>query len=358
MTMIPSDLTSRVGEEVTFGDIFRRAWTTHKKYGMTLALYLLVIGLCFIAASCIISCLVVIGPLALNALVVVPLMAGLSWSVVLTYDGRAPRFNDLFLGFRTRFNSLAVIGLIQAGLQLIPIIVTIAVLGMAALSPMTGGRSGGGGFGSWHFEMTRAVLQIGQSTYDLLLQIVFFLAPLLVFTVAAPKPVDCIKTNLRILANRPGQFLATFFTPVGLGLLILLLLSPLVIGGIMVLAGSKNVPLGVLLIGLGVLLAIPLMIWVTVFGFFLKAAFFRSVCGYTLAEPQPGAPGPFGAAPGTDTPPAPSSPPVAQPVDAWPGDSTPPIELPPEVEGPLPFDEPNPYRPDAPDDRPPQGGAP
>jgi hypothetical protein len=358
MTMIPSDLTYRVGEEVTFGDLFRRAWTTHKKYGMTLALYLLAIGLCVVAASCVVSCLVVIGPLALQALVVVPLMAGLSWSVVLTYDGRAPRFDDLFLGFRTRFNSLAVIGLIQAGLQLIPIIATFAILGMAALGPMIGGKGGGGGFGSWHFEMTRVVFQLGQSVYDTLLEIVFFLAPLLVFTVAAPNPVECIKTNLRILRNRPGQFLATFFTPVGLMLLILLVLSPLLLGGVMVLVGSKNVPLGALLVGLGVLLALPLMIWVTVFGFFLKAAFFRSVCGYTLAEPQSGAPGPFGAALVTGRPPAPSAPPMAQPVDAWPGDSTTPLALPPEVEGPLPFDGPRADRPDAPDDRPPQGGAP
>jgi hypothetical protein len=375
--MIPSDLTSRVGEEVTFGDIVRRAWQVQKQHGMTIILYLVVVGLAGLVASCLVGCVVVLGPLAFTALVAVPAMAGLSWSVVLTFDGRRPQFNDIFLGFRTRFNSLAVIGLIQAGLQLIPIVVSFGVLGMAAFGSMSprGGGGGGAFAGFGVFEATRIMLEAGNQIYGVLVGLIFFIAPLLVFTVPDPKPVECIKTNWRVLRSRPGQFLATYFAPVALSVLALLLISPLIIGGAIALVG-ENLGLGLPLMILGVIILIPMLLWISMFALFLKAAFFRAVCGYTLAEPEPNPMGPFGTAPMASPPGAPTAPisPMgqpgqpAQPDHTWPlaqepipydmthDDASTPMPAPPEADNPYPSDDP--YRTDDPwrDADPPKGG--
>ncbi|MBN2584831.1 MAG: hypothetical protein JXL80_17335 [Planctomycetes bacterium] len=326
MSYIPSDLTSRIAEEVTFGDIFRRAWDTHKKYGLTVVLYMLLLMVAYIAASCVIGCIPVVGPLALAALVAVPVMASLVWSIVLAYDGRRPQLDDLFLGFRTHYNCLAVIGLIQAAFQLVPIIATFAFLGLAMFAPATGGRPI---IGTWRFEMSRVVLQLGQYVYNWLLEIAFFLAPLFVFTVATPKPVECIKTNLRVLRNRPGHFLATLFVPIGMMLILMLLVSPLIGFGFYEIVSVKNLQLGIPLLIAGGLIFLPLALWVVIFGLFLKAAFFRSVCGYTLAEPEPGEVAPFAAAPI-----------VASPVAGMAPAPTPSPYLPPEPRRLSPYDPP------------------
>ena len=45
MSYLPSDLTSRVGQEVTTGEVFRTAWRRHKQNFWTALGYLILYGL-------------------------------------------------------------------------------------------------------------------------------------------------------------------------------------------------------------------------------------------------------------------------------------------------------------------------
>jgi len=309
MSYLPSDLTSRVGQEVTTGEIFRIAWRRHKRNFWAALGYLILYGLMVVGMVALFVVpvivtgvlekwtltvvLAVVGAIALfllHVLVWRPMFAGYEWAIVCTFDRRRMEFADLFYGMRTRLGCLASISFIEFLCSAVPFILYVAVvaltLGTQITTMIKSGRSPGPSFigallvvGLGYFVMWLAVLAI---------QMLFFLAHLFAFTEPNPSAMTCLRNNWSAVRRRFGQFFLVFIFPVLAGIAVAMIIMPLRIGGNVITQVQPliGVPLAVLLM----LLQLGLSWWMQILSLFLKASLFRAVCGYTLGGEEYGIP--------------------------------------------------------------------
>ena len=305
MSYLPSDLTSRVGQEVTTGEIFRIAWRRHKRNFWPALGYLILYGLIVVGTlalfvvpviltgalekwtlTVVLAVVAAIALLVLHVLVWRPMFAGYEWSIVCTFDRRRMEFGDFFYGIRTRFGCLASISFIESLCCAVPFILYLAVialtLGTQIITMIKSGRPPGASFigallvvGLGYFVMWLAVWAI---------EMLFFLAHLFAFTEPSPSAMTCLRNNWSAIRRRFGQFFLVFIFPVLAGIAVAVVIMPLRIGANVL---THVQPLiGILLALLLILLQLGLGWWMQILSLFLKASLFRAVCGYTLGDEE------------------------------------------------------------------------
>ncbi len=329
MSYLPSDLTSRVGQEVTLGGLFRTAWRQHKSYfwpafGIRLLAWLIVLGAHMVVAflAWMVGMAIMI-PLAMKsggsgspayaggqiimqvsqqallvlpaALIGFPLLGGFLWSVVCTYDGRRMRINDLFYGFSKCYKVLAglgfVYGIVMGAAQLFMLVVVLGPMMAAA-----------GSYARLPSVIPAMLITMvvgcgGWILIALITHLLTYLTPMLPFTQDGLTVWRALRQNWLAVRNRPLTFLV-----VALFYWVLVVTIQLAVGVPLLLAiiaavAAKNTAAIVALVIVAILAFLAYLagvIWLGVYTNFLRAAFLRSVCGYTVSAHPGQLPSPVG----------------------------------------------------------------
>jgi len=319
MTMLPSDLTSHVGQDASLGDIFGAAWRGLRAHfwpalGYGLLAVVIVIGILLVTCC---TGGIVAMPIALigvasgttagafaghmvsktfsyligatiGGFIIFPLLAGYLWSLVCTFDARPMEAGDLFAGFRYRYRPLWRLGISKG---LIETIIYIAYLAASFSTSFTVARGGGLPFTSIR-DATAALGIFGVWILALwIVNLFFMLTPYFAFAHQSPTWTLCLADNWRVLKSRPREFLLVFFFPL-LAMLAVAIAATLLIAptaALFFVPGTAVKVLAVLLLIAEGLAGFAASACLYLYACFLYAAFFRASYGYTLELPHPAA---------------------------------------------------------------------